>query len=140
MAINFTYLLLYSHRKITSIQVLEIKNISLELLGNYIHELTTHSATSGHPVEFLDESRKIGLCSVLTARSSSCLKTLKAHASKFFNEKGHYSCNITAMLRQVTTGGEGAHLEKQLMCLDIPSILCPFTHLYILVLALHWKV
>ena len=74
--------------------------ISLELLGKYIYELTTHSATCGHPAEFLGESRRIGLCSVLTARCSKCLKLLKMHTSESskLGDKCHYSCNIAAVL------------------------------------------
>ena len=36
--------------------------------------------------------------------------------------KAHYSCNVGAVLGQVATGGGGAHLEEQLMCLDVPSL------------------
>ena len=75
-------------------------------------------------MEFFGESRRIGLCSVLTARCSKCLKLLKMHTSESskLGDKCHYSCNIAAVLGQVATGGGGAHLEEQLMCLDIPSL------------------
>ena len=42
--------------------------------------------------------------------------------SSKLGDKCHYSCNITAVLGQVATGGGGAHIEEQLMCLDILSL------------------
>ena len=45
-------------------------------------------------------------------------------------DKSHYSSNIGTVLVQVTTGGGGAHLEEQLMCLDVPSLSAhSFVHL-----------
>ena len=42
--------------------------------------------------------------------------------SSKLGDKAYYSCNIAAVLEWVATGGEGAHLEEQLTCLDIPSL------------------
>ena len=54
------------------------------------------------------------------------------HTSEMVNLQGknHYSSNIGAMLGQVVTGGGGAHLEEQLMSMDIPALSqCSFINL-----------
>ena len=84
--------------------------ISLKLLGNYIQELTSYAAICGHPIEFLGETCRIGLTSVLVSRCAKCLKVQKMHTSNL-QGKNHYSSNIGEVLGQVATGGGGAHLE-----------------------------
>ena len=98
--------------------------ISLQLLGNYIQELTSHAAICGYPIEFLGETRRTGLSSVLTSRCTNCLNIQKMHTSEMVKLKGknHYSSNLGAVLGQVATGGGSAHLEEQLMSMDIPSL------------------
>ena len=93
-------------------------------MGNYNQKLTAHSATCGNPLQFLGESRRIGLCSVLTARCSKCFKLFKMHTSEMLqlDKKGHYSSNIGAVLGQIATGRGDFHLEEQMMSLDIPSL------------------
>ena len=98
--------------------------ISLKLLGDYIQKLTSHAAICGHPIKFLGETRRIGLSSILVSRCTKCLKIQKMHTSDTLSLQGknHYAPNIGAVLGQVATGGGGAHLEEQLMSMEIPPL------------------
>ena len=98
--------------------------VSLTLLGTYIQEITNHAAVCGHGLQFLGESKRIGLCSVLVSRCYKCKQSFKTYTSECvkFQEKGHYSTNLGAVLGQVSTGGGGDHLEEQLSSMNIPSL------------------
>ena len=75
---------------------------------------------------------RTGLSSVLASKCTRCLEVHKMHTSEMVNLQGknHYSSNIRAVLGQVATGGGGAHLEEQLMSMDIPALSqCSFINL-----------
>ena len=78
----------------------------------------------GSPFKFLGESRRIGLCFVLTAVCTKCSNVQKMYTSEILKleEKHHYASNLGAVLGQIATGGGGAQLEEQLMCMDIPTL------------------
>jgi len=96
--------------------------ISLKLFSSYIQELTSYASSCG--LEFLGETQRLGLCSVLNARCTGCFRLFKMYASKNLqmNNEGYYAHNIGAVLGQMATGGGGAHLEEQLMNIDVPPL------------------
>ena len=98
--------------------------ISLSLLGTYLQEITNHAAVCGHGLEFLGESKRIGLCSILVSRCFKCRQYFKMYTAEYIKlgEKGHYSTNMGAVLGQISTGGGGHHLQEQLCSMNIPSL------------------
>ena len=98
--------------------------LSLEKLKEYIHCLTKHAASCGVPIGFLSESSRHGLATVFVSQCSKCHSVLRCETSSMMthNDESHYTTNVQAVLGQVATGGGAEHLEKQLACLQIPSI------------------
>ena len=98
--------------------------ISLSLLGTYLQEMTNHAAVCGHGLEFLGESKRTGLCSILVSRCCRCQQLFKMYIAEYIKlgEKGHYSTNMGAVLGQISTGGGGDYLQEQLSSMNIPSL------------------
>ena len=91
--------------------------ITLSLLGTYLQEITNLAAVCGHGLEFLGESKRIGLCSILVSRCFKCRQYFKMYTAEYIKlgEKGHYSTNMGAVLGQISTGGGGIIYKSNLV-------------------------
>ena len=98
--------------------------ISLSRLGKYIQSITSHSAICLTAVEFLGESSRSGLASVLISRCSGCMKKFRLTTCRTVKvgKSSHFAVNVGAVLGEISTGGGQAHLEEQLACIEVPAI------------------
>ena len=80
-------------------------------------------------MNFLAESRRYGLASILVCQYLKCYAQFRVTTSNFinYNHTDHYSVNVGAVLVQIATGGGVDHLTEQIAC---PSLSTPsFIHL-----------
>ena len=98
--------------------------ISLSRLGKYIKSITLHSSKCLAEVEFLGESSRRGLASVLVSRCSGCLRKFRFMTSKTVKvgKSRHFAVNVGAVLGEISIGGGRAHLEEQLACIEVPAM------------------
>ena len=95
--------------------------ISLLLLSQFIKTITEHSARCHSCMNFLGESRRYGLASVMVCQCLKCHVLFRFTTSNIISSD-HYSINTGAVLGQIATGGGADHLMEQLTCVQVPSL------------------
>ena len=77
-------------------------------------------------MNFLGESRRYGLASVMVCQCLKCNVLFRFTTSNVINydSSDHYSGNIGAVLGQIATGGGADHLMEQFACVQVPSLSC----------------
>ena len=77
-------------------------------------------------MNFLGESRRYGLASVMVCQWLKCNVLFRFTTSNVINydSSDHYSGNNGAVLGQIATGGEADHLIEQFNCVQVPSLSC----------------
>ena len=75
-------------------------------------------------MNFLGESRRYGLASVMMCQCLKCYSLFRFTTSNTisYSSSDHYTVNIGAVLGQIATGGGAGHLMEQLACVQIPSL------------------
>ena len=78
-------------------------------------------------MNFLGESHRHGLASVMVCQCPKCSKLFRFTTSEItsYSRTNHYSVNIGATLGQIATGGGADHLKEQLACIQVPSLSTP---------------
>ena len=75
-------------------------------------------------MNFLGESRRYGLASVMMCQCLKCYSLFRFTTSNTisYSSSDHYTVNIGAVLGQIATGGGAGHLMEQLACVQVPSL------------------
>ena len=99
----------------------------MTLLAQFIETITNHSALCSSPINFLGESHRYGLASVMVCQCSKCSMLFRFTTSEVtsYSTTNHYTVNIGATLGQIATGGGADHLKEQLACIQVPSLSTP---------------
>ena len=98
--------------------------ISLILLGQFIKTNTKHSARCHSHTNFLGESCRYALASVMVCQCLKCNVLFQFTTSNAINYDSSHHClgNTGAVLGQIATGGGADHLMEQFACVQVPSL------------------